>query len=742
MPGVVVVDPEPIRTRADLRAALERLFHADGRSYLDLATAAGVGNATLHDMVNGKAFPRWDTLQAVLTACDIPDAHLDAWKQAYARARADRPALPELDNRPGRPMELVCDPFDLEVHRAIASASSGLPVLPVYVEREHDRLLGEVVADAAAGASRIAVLVGGSSTGKTRACWEALNPLRLVGDQPQERSWRLWHPIGPTRADAALADLANIGPYTVVWLNEAQFYLADIALGERVAAGLRELLRDPHRAPVLVLATLWPERWTTLTTRTDPDLHAQARELLDGHDIRVPDAFTGADLDALAGHASADPRLGEAAEHAADGQIAQYLAGVPVLLARYIQARSATTALIHAAMDARRLGAGPHLPLALLAGAAPSYLTDAQWQQTGEDWLQHALDYVIQPCNGIPGILVPVKSGTPRNQRTRPVAHHAAARPRSSPGPGALYRLADYLDQHGCRHRVDQIPPIDFWASAATHAHPADLTALGHAAWNRGLYRDSAQLGKHATAHGDLDAAFVLVFRFHGLHPGDHGPASWAAANLPLDDPYAVANLVKALRRAGAHDQLTALLARDPATRISLDNPIAVAELVEALRRAGTRDQLTALAERVSTHMYVNDPFAVAELVELLRRAGTRDQLIALLARDPAHIALDDAYVVAALVTPLKVGAHNRLTALLASDPADIALEDPYLVAELMEALRMAGAHDQLNVLARRLPAAGLFRTFLDIGDHRERFKFGREPDGSPSAPWTWDDLL
>ena len=40
----------------------------------------------------------------------------------------------------------------------------------------------------------------------------------------------------------------------MVWLNEAQFYLdVDGGLGERAAGGLRELLRDPARAPVLVL---------------------------------------------------------------------------------------------------------------------------------------------------------------------------------------------------------------------------------------------------------------------------------------------------------------------------------------------------------------------------------------------------------------------------------------------------------------------------------------------------------
>jgi hypothetical protein len=65
--------------------------------------------------------------------------------------------------------------------------------------------------------------------------------------------------------DAALRELPRIGPRTVVWLNEAQFYLdvAGTGLGERVAAGLRELLRDPARAPVLVLATLWPAFWDT-----------------------------------------------------------------------------------------------------------------------------------------------------------------------------------------------------------------------------------------------------------------------------------------------------------------------------------------------------------------------------------------------------------------------------------------------------------------------------------------------
>src|SRR5439155_16464246 len=131
----------------------------------------------------------------------------------------------------------------------------------------------------------------------------------------QPGPWRLWHPIDPTRPAAALRDLPGIGPRTVVWLNEAQFYLevAEGRLGERVAAGLRELLRDPGRAPVLVLATLWPEFWDTLTGRpANGDRHAQARELLAGHDITVPATFNHAQMSQLT--RVADVRMALAAQ--------------------------------------------------------------------------------------------------------------------------------------------------------------------------------------------------------------------------------------------------------------------------------------------------------------------------------------------------------------------------------------------------------------------------------------------
>ena len=695
-----------------------------------LAKAARVSPTTIGDWLRGTRFPQQIELllrairamrvQAERTGLfsDPAVASLfdeQRWRDAYlaeARRRADATrthvqadqARSMLEGmRPGRPLAQVTDPFQLEVHRAIdVDDATSLPQLPLYVPREHDRLLGRVVERAASGTSSIAVLVGGSSTGKTRACWEALNALR-----DRDEPWRLWHPIDPTRADAALADLRRVGPYTVVWLNEAQFYLGDEALGERVAAGLRELLRDAQRGPVLVLATLWPNHWDTLTTRTDPDNHAQARELLDGHDIRVPDAFTSTDLKTLTDQVGEDARLREAAQNATEGQITQYLAGVPLLMNRYTHALPATKALIHAAMDARRLGAGPHLPLALLAAAAPGYLTDTEWEQTGQDWLERALDYVTQPCNGIPGILVPVKAGALRNRRSRRANTAAGLNPPSVSGQGPLYRLADYLEQHGRRTRARKIPPVDFWTAVASHASLSEQATFGRAAWDRGLYRDAAQLLKNAATQGDPSVGRLLVNHMHVVHPDDYRPAHWAVAHARFNDPSSVGSLLHTLREVGADEQFAAMLARNPAAQVDLGDLVAVGLLLETLREVGADEQVAVLAERVATQVDLGESLYVAWLLEMLRRVGA-DEQVAVLAERVA---------------------------------TQVDLVSPDVAAWMLDSLRRVGAEEQLAALVERLPAAGRFDVSLELDAQRERFKFGREPDGNAAEPWSWDDL-
>ncbi|MFJ3934376.1 hypothetical protein, partial [Streptomyces sp. NPDC090029] len=725
----------------EFKELLYEVYLAAGAPSLDEITGAIAADGGL------KGAPSRDTVHRVITDGERSGQQADVVAVASVLARRAVWDVPDLVGRvrelwvrarmargAGRPVgdfrgdvRLVLD-GGLGVHPALDAdgARDRFGILPAYVPRDHDARLKTVVDAAKAGRSSIAVLVGGSSTGKTRALWEA------VGALPD--GWRLWHPLTPTAPDAALAELRDIAPKTVVWLNEAQHYLGPDPLGERVAAGLRELLHDPSRAPVLVLGTLWPGHWDTLTTRTTPDRHANARELLGGHKIDVPDAFTLADLAALDAADGADPRLVEAAQRADDAQVTQYLAGAPVLMARYKAARGATLALVHAAMDARRLGAGLHIPLDWLADAAPGYLTDTEYHALDSDWLSKALAYVTTPCNGIPGILTPVNTSGPRNQRTRrrPAARAIPA-DRPAPGPqGPRYLLADYLDQHGRHHRTETIPPIDFWTAAAHHAHPTDLHALGNAAWDRGLYRDAAQLHKHATTHGNPDAATTVVKHLHSLHPTDHHPAQWAAAHAAVDASYAVAWLLRGLRGAGAHEQARALAER-AAAHAALDDPGAVAALLQAMREAGAHEQARALAERAAAHAALDDPYAVAALLQGLREAGAHEQASVLLARDPAaHAALDDPGAVARLLQELReAGAHEQARVLLARDPAaHAALDDPYAVARLLRGLRGAGAHEQARALAERAAAhaalddpgavAALLQAMREAGAHEQ----------------------
>ena len=123
--------------------------------------------------------------------------------------------------------------------------------------REHDRQLAGAVRAAADGASGVAVLVGGSLDREDPGLLGSIAPAAGPGGAMAAVA-----PDRSVEAAGGAAGAAHVGPRTVVWLNEAQFYL-DVpgGAGERVAAGLRGLLRESGRAPVLVLATLWLQFW-------------------------------------------------------------------------------------------------------------------------------------------------------------------------------------------------------------------------------------------------------------------------------------------------------------------------------------------------------------------------------------------------------------------------------------------------------------------------------------------------
>ncbi|MGW6958775.1 AAA family ATPase [Streptomyces chartreusis] len=379
-----------------------------------------------------------------------------------------------------------------EVHRPVDVAAAVPGALPLYVRRAHDETLRSVVQQAAAGTSQMVVLVGESSSGKTRACWEA------VAELPA--GWRLWHPLDPSPAQAlANALQEGIAPRTAIWLNELQQYVGEQAgaLAEAVATGLRELLHRSTSGPVLVLGTLWPEFWSTLTAARlpgQPDAHEQARTLLEGRAVHVPAWFGAQELEdarTVGGH---DPRLADALAHTADGRITQYMAGAPALLERYRAASPAVRAVIGTAMDAGRLGGVTLVTREFLQTAAEGYLSDDAYDALGEDWLEEALAYTQQPSKGVRGLLSRV--------RARP----AVGRPDG-------WRLADYMDYVGRTERRYCAPPASFWQAARDHiSEPHLVRALGQAAEARWRDADAAGLYQRALDLGDLRAGQYLIW--------------------------------------------------------------------------------------------------------------------------------------------------------------------------------------------------------------------------------------
>ncbi|WP_018347508.1 tetratricopeptide repeat protein [Longispora albida] len=416
--------------------------------------------------------------------------HPDIVAQSFGRAVAERfcddDVLVEARPRPGRPIAEFQDPLALEVHAAIqpVALAPSAPQLPTYVPRQHDGELGKVVDRAIEGIGGIGVLLGNSSTGKTRSAWEQVQRL------PED--WWLWHPASP---DELLAGLPAIAPNTVLWLNELQRYLCtdDVHRDEKIAGLLIGALRDGRCAPVLILGTLWHEyRLKLAPAETEGDIRPQCRALVTERFILVPETFTPAELDLLERAADGDQRLAEARAQAEEGHITQYLGGGPAQIERYKTAPPAARAVLHAAMDARRLGWQQALPAGFLMDAAQAYMTSLERDHLPGDWFEAAAEYLLPLCRGARGPLSRIRPGTAAESRV-------------------TYRLADYLEQHAKRARARICPPDIFWlASLRTDVESGDLSRLAQAAYARSRIDIAHQLAREAAARGE--AAGVSAF--------------------------------------------------------------------------------------------------------------------------------------------------------------------------------------------------------------------------------------
>ncbi|MGW6982561.1 transcriptional regulator [Streptomyces sp. NPDC054932] len=510
------------------------------------------------------------------------------------------------------------DPFSLKAHPSPVNPSSRtdggrLTSLPGYVPRPHDCALADVVEAALAGESGMLFPVGEPSSGKTRACWEALQPLA-------EHGWRLWHPYEPTHVDATIAELEQIGPRTVIWLYEAQRHLgAPSEAGERFSAALRALLRDPARTPVLVLGTLSPADHRKIVA--GPRSYPWAWGVLAGRTVRVPDAFDPAATETLTRLAESDSVLADALGQAQNGQVAPYLAGAPAMVERFQNASAPARAVLAAAMDYARLGVGPHLPAACLAQAAWGYLSETGREAAPDNWFAEGLAEATTPTTPNGTGDAPLRASTPCSVDGNDPAT-------SSGGP--FYRLASCLEQHARTTRRALCPPAPFWQAACDHlTDPHDLSALAWAALDRHRLRWSERLAQQAAHQGETHPLHRLA-EAQSRAGDDKDAERLFTQAADHGDTWALIRLAWLREGAADHHEAERLLARAG----DQGDSYALMLLAEKREEAGDRHEAERLARQADEHGEISALYSLAERRE---EAGDRDEAERLVQQAARH---------------------------------------------------------------------------------------------------------
>lgn len=661
--GDRISDPGQIGNRAQLAEALNAI--KGERRHRQIADAAEtrvtkhlrrvqpeqgwspqrLARSTLADWFSGETLPTRGKLITFLSVCGVPGEQWQAWVQKVNELKKNK-------NKASTSRSITeFDPIrHLHVHEAIYAASDvaqvvELSALTAYVERAHDHRLREALRTGQG--NQLLVLVGDSSTGKTRACYEA-----VCAELPG------WPVLRPASSDELLTLLeAGVAPGTVLWLNETQRYLKGPS-GADVGIALHRLLDTPSGAGtqrVVAIGSMWlHDCWIPLTRQPQhhddalEDPYLEVRELLTlpGVKIHVAADFTTAtdrECDALRRAAEQDPRLRAAL--AAGGEslrIIQNLAGGPQLLNRYREDLYGTPghAVLTAAMDAWRIGYESPLPAAMLEQAIAGYLTDEQ--RAGS--LAQALGDATERICGVRA-LTPVPT---------------------APGVGEpdAYVLHDYFTQYALGIRRRDPIPSSVWD--AVTAHPGaveDSVRLADNAARRLLYRYAIPLCRHCENVGDPNAARQLagllaqrgdvakaIAILRARADADDANARWELASMLAEqgqstelrarahagDPAAIVTWAKQLTEQGKATEATALLQ----TQADAGNHTAAIHLVPLLLEqkfaewrtrpdagdpAVERDQMT--VDELRAHADADNPLAMLLLVEMLAERGDIDEL-------------------------------------------------------------------------------------------------------------------
>ncbi|MEV8319859.1 tetratricopeptide repeat protein [Streptomyces sp. NPDC059900] len=386
------------------------------------------------------------------------------------RVAAQREQMASVFYRAGRGALLprvrdVGDPLAVGVHAAEAlPAGNAGGRLPPYVTRDAE---SEVHAAVVRGG--FVLLVGESTAGKSRLAYEAIRSLR-----PDDA---FACPL-PTVSSELLTAAVTGERRCVLWLDDLERYLGTSG----VTAGLlAEVMRDGS-PDVLVLATLRAQEHhrlsSALTDASSGEEQSQrqrdARDLLQAATvIRLERAWSTGERERAA-H-TGDARIARAV---ADGRfgVAEALACGPAMLSAWRDAwapgvRPRAAAIMHSAVDCRRIGVHGPVPRAALAEMHQPYLEARGGDRLRPESFEEALAWLCTPVHSATGSMLLASGG----------GYTAFDYLIDTPGlaevpPSVPLSLIPHLDHHASRQMGLALGRLGRWAEAG-QAH-RNATAL------------------------------------------------------------------------------------------------------------------------------------------------------------------------------------------------------------------------------------------------------------------------
>ena len=319
----------------------------------------------------------------------------------------------------------VDDPVLLGVHpspiRAATSADLS-PQVPAYVPRD--------VADRVAWAlttTPFVLIVGDATAGKTRLAYETIR--KLLPDH-----WL----VVPNRT----VDLSDTSPWSqhagdrVVWLDDIERYFGPTGL----TADLVSVLTRPDAGHTVLLGTIRSQEHARLSPRwkRHAEEPGRSRSRLGrdvvrlAYEIHLGRLWSADEIDRAAN--STDPRIAEAAQHAEEFGIAEYLAAGPQLLAEWRDAWSPGNhprgaALVAAAVDVCRAGVRRGVGIDLLRRLHRQHLMARGGQALRPESFDDALSWAIETLHATSSLLVPVG-----RDRYHPFGYLLRSRPKPPQG--------------------------------------------------------------------------------------------------------------------------------------------------------------------------------------------------------------------------------------------------------------------------------------------------------------------